>query len=116
MKKKFYDIILAILISLIICYLLGFILNSFISNHFKFILQARYLTDFRTIVLTLSDLFLRIKYNATFNITATNSDIICAAVNVPQTIRKPPFQSITIIYLFDCFCKFGVFVAKIRQI
>ena len=60
MKKKLYDIILAILISLIICYLLGFILNSFISNHFKLILQARYLTDLRTIVLTLFLLIIEI--------------------------------------------------------
>ena len=49
MKKKLYDVLLAILISLIICYIAGFILTSFISNNYKFIIQARYLTDGRTI-------------------------------------------------------------------
>ena len=49
MKKKLYDVLLAILISLVICYIAGFILTSFISNNYKFIIQARYLTDGRTI-------------------------------------------------------------------
>lgn len=46
---KLYDVLFGILISLVICYIFGFILTSFISNNYKFIIQARYLTDRRTI-------------------------------------------------------------------
>ena len=49
MKKKLYDVLLGILISLVICYIAGFILTSFISNNYIFIIHARYLTDGRTI-------------------------------------------------------------------
>lgn len=52
MKKKLIDILLVILISIVICYLFGFILSSFINNNFKLIIQTRYLTDYKTIIFT----------------------------------------------------------------
>lgn len=49
MKKKLYDILLAILISFVICYIFGFILTSFIASGYKFVIQVRYLTNIRTL-------------------------------------------------------------------
>ncbi len=50
MNKKFYDILIGIIISFIVCYILGFFLSSIVNNGYKFIIQARYLTDGKTIL------------------------------------------------------------------
>ncbi len=52
MNKKFYDILIGIIISFIVCYILGFLLSSVVNNGYKFIIQARYLADGKTVLFT----------------------------------------------------------------
>ncbi len=52
MNKKIYDILIGIIISFIVCYILGFLLSSIVNNGYKFIIQARYLADGKTLLFT----------------------------------------------------------------